>query len=150
MKSFGEEPPTEHHEVDAPIVPEAEIVIDFVRSSGPGGQNVNKTATKAQLRWCIGTSTAFTDEQKALIRHVAGNRLNLRDEIIMTAQTERSQPQNRTEVIAKLQALIREALTPKKERLDTEVSYGQKEKRRNEKQRTGERKRLRKRPDADV
>src|SRR5512135_1852674 len=80
---------------DPSTVPDNELDISFVRSSGPGGQNVNKTSTKAQLRWNVGRSGAFTDEQKAAIREAAGNRLTADDEILISAEAERSQPQNR-------------------------------------------------------
>jgi ribosome-associated protein len=127
-------------------VPENEIQIDFVRSSGPGGQKVNKTSSKAQLRWNVGASRAFTEEQKASIRAGAGNRLNNEDEIVLAAQTERSQFQNRDQVVQRLQDLVAEALSPKPERQPTEVSRSQKRQRLEEKRRIGDKKRDRKLP----
>jgi ribosome-associated protein len=106
---------------DPPSVPEHEFRIEFVRSSGPGGQNVNKTSSKAQLRWKVGKSQAFTEEQKALIRLAAGNRLNNEDEIVISDQTTREQPQNKAKAIERLQDLVAKALTPKKEREMTET-----------------------------
>lgn len=128
------------------FVPENEIELDFVRSSGPGGQNVNKTSSKAQLRWNVGRSRAFTDEQKAAIRQAAGNRLTSEDEIILSAQTERSQSQNRDEVVQRLQDLVAEALTPEKERKATKVSRTQKRARLEDKRRTSDKKSGRKPP----
>lgn len=136
----------EKKEDKLPVVPESEMNIDFVRSSGPGGQKVNKTSSKAQLRWRVGGSGAFTEEQKALIRAAAGNRLNSEDEIVLASQIERSQSQNRDEVIRRLQSLVAEALVPKKERLATEVSEEQKRRRGEEKQRNSERKEQRRPP----
>ncbi len=136
----------EKNEADPPAVPEGEISIDFVRSSGPGGQNVNKVSSKAQLRWQVGGSAAFTEEQKALIREAAGNRLNKEDEILLFEQSERSQQQNREAVVRRLQELVARALVPKKERKPTEVSRSERLKRLEEKRRAGERKRLRKPP----
>lgn len=137
------------HEREAPEiprVPESEIDIDFVRSSGPGGQKVNKTSSKAQLRWNVGESAGFTDAQKEAIRESAGNRLNGDDEIVLAAETERSQLQNRNAVIGRLQEIVTEALTPKKERRETRVSKTQKRKRLDDKRRTSEKKRRRKPP----
>lgn len=143
----GEGPPRrEERENDIPKVPESEIDIDFVRSSGPGGQKVNKTSSKAQLRWNVGESAGFTDTQKESIREAAGNRLNGDDEIVLAAETERSQLQNKSAVIERLREIVTEALTPKKERKETKVSRTQKKKRLDEKRRTSEKKRLRKSP----
>ena len=61
-----------------PVVPESELVFSFSRSSGPGGQNVNKTSTKVRLRWHVGRSGSFSEAQKSLIRQAAGSRLNRR------------------------------------------------------------------------
>lgn len=136
----------EKNENDPPAVPEGELQIDFVRSSGPGGQKVNKTSSKAQLRWHVGGSKAFTEEQKAAIRESAGNRLNGEDEIVLAAQTERSQFQNRDEVIERLQNLVAEALAPRKERRPTKVSHSEKQRRLEEKRHVADRKRDRKPP----
>lgn len=136
-------------EIPRPAVPEDEISIDFVRSSGPGGQKVNKTSSKAQLRWHVGGSAAFSDHQKELIRKAAGKRLNAEDEIVLSAEAERSQPQNREAVIARLQRLVRQALTPKKVRKPTKVSPAQKRKRLEDKRRQGEKKRQRRPPSGE-
>lgn len=129
-----------------PRVPEQEIRLEFVRSSGPGGQNVNKTSSKAQLRWHVGGSQTFTEEQKALIRTSAGNRLNGEDEIVLASQTTRSQARNRVEAIERLQNLVAKALMPMKKRRLTRVSRSQKRKRLEDKRRTAELKRTRKPP----
>lgn len=130
-------------------VPENEIDISFVRSSGPGGQNVNKTSTKAQLHWHVGRSAVFTDAQKAAIREAAGNRLTLNDEIVLSAESERSQLQNKEEVIGRLQDLVARALLPKKVRRPTKVSRSQRRKRLEDKGRTADKKRSRKPPQGD-
>ncbi|MBI4458038.1 aminoacyl-tRNA hydrolase [Candidatus Uhrbacteria bacterium] len=130
----------------SPTVPESEITVDFVRSSGPGGQKVNKTSSKAQLRWNVGASPAFTDEQKAMIRAAAGGRLNREDEIVLAAEAERSQFQNRGAVVARLQELVAVALTPKKTRRATKVSRAQKRQRLDAKRRHATKKTARKTP----
>ncbi|MEK9152738.1 MAG: alternative ribosome rescue aminoacyl-tRNA hydrolase ArfB [Patescibacteria group bacterium] len=117
-----------------------------MRSSGPGGQKVNKTSSKAQLRWNVDRSQAFTEEQKAAIRAAAGNRLNGEDEIVIAADTERSQFQNRDSVIERLQELAADALAPKKERRETKVSRAQKRQRLEEKRLNAKRKNERKPP----
>lgn len=127
-------------------IPESELRLDFSRSSGPGGQNVNKVSSKAQVRWRVGASQAFNDEQKALIRASAGKHLNKEDEIVLAAESERSQLQNKEEVIRRLNALIMLALTPKKKRKPTKVSRSQKRKRVEQKRIVADKKRNRKSP----
>jgi ribosome-associated protein len=100
-------------------VPESEIDLRFDRSSGPGGQNVNKTNTKASGKWNVGASSAFSKEEKVLIRKYAGNRLKAGDEIHIYSQQERSQLQNKNIVLDMFQELVRTALTPEKERIPT-------------------------------
>jgi ribosome-associated protein len=125
-------------------VPESEIKLDFVRSSGPGGQNVNKTSSKVQLRWHVGGSASFTEAQKAAIRTRAGRRLNAADEVVISAETERSQSQNRAEVVRRLQELVAAALTPRKTRKPTRVSKSQKRQRLDAKRQVAQKKRDRK------
>lgn len=132
-----------------PAVPESELRLDFVRSSGPGGQKVNKVSSKVRLRWRVGDSRAFTDGQKAAIRATAGNRLNAQDEIVLAAEAERSQLQNREEVIRRLQELVAIALTPRKKRKPTKVSRSQKRRRLDDKRIAGDRKQSRKPPRGD-
>ncbi len=127
-------------------VPESEIEISFVRSSGPGGQNVNKTSTKAQLRWHVGRSAAFTEEQKAAIRAAAGHQLNADDEIVVSAESERSQVQNRDAAVVRLQGLVAQALAPRKARKATKVSRAEKRKRLEAKSRQSEKKSARRAP----
>lgn len=100
-------------------IPEAEIAIAFARGSGPGGQNVNKTETKVEARWHVGTSTSVTDDEKMLLRLALGNRLTVGDELIVTASEERSQEQNRVRAVKRLQDIVHRALTPAKRRIAT-------------------------------
>ena len=102
-------------------IPEQEITVSFVRSSGPGGQNVNKTSTKAQLRWNIGSSLVFTNEEKAWLRQKLANRLTKDDDIILSIEDQRSQSQNKERAISLLQDLVDEALTPEKPRIPTKI-----------------------------
>ena len=98
-------------------IPENELNITFARSSGKGGQNVNKTSTKVILHWPVGKSLVLTDEEKARVREKLANRINNEDELVLMSEEERSQPQNREIAIARLQFLVTQALrVPKKRR----------------------------------
>ncbi|MBI5230477.1 MAG: aminoacyl-tRNA hydrolase [Candidatus Magasanikbacteria bacterium] len=101
------------------MIPYDEIHLDFVRASGPGGQNVNKTATKAQLRWRVGVSRAFSSQEKERIRARLQNRINNNDEVVLSSSAERSQAQNKTTVVKQLQLLVRRALVIPKKRAAT-------------------------------
>ncbi len=98
-------------------IPENELNISFARSSGKGGQNVNKTSTKVIVHWLVGKSVVLTDEEKARVREKLANRINNEDELVLMSEEERSQPQNREIAIARLQELVAGALhVPKKRR----------------------------------
>jgi ribosome-associated protein len=127
-------------------VPEREISVEYARSSGPGGQNVNKRDTKAVLRWNVGASSAFSEEEKAKIREFAGKRLNAEDQLVLSADQERSQAQNRDSAVARLQNIVRSALEPEKERRPTKPTRASKERRIDEKRRQGLKKRERRFP----
>lgn len=124
-------------------IPESELRIETARSGGPGGQNVNKVASKVQLRWCVGASAVLNEEEKDRVRTELSNRLNAQDEIMIDVDEERSQAQNRDIAIARLHALVRDALKPKKVRRATKPTRASKEKRLEEKRRVSERKKIR-------
>jgi ribosome-associated protein len=138
----------ERRNAESPV-PENEMEFDTARSSGKGGQNVNKRDTKVVLDWNVGASSAFSDEEKALIREYARNRLNGEDVIVLYCQTERSQLQNKHRVVEMLQELVREALIPEKERKATKPTYGSKQRRMDDKSRTSRRKEGRRAVDRD-
>ncbi len=129
---------------DPRSVPESELQLEFVRSSGKGGQNVNKVSTKAQLHWNLEQSAAFTPEEKDLIRHYLANRINDEDEVFLTSQETRSQDQNRALVIEMLNRLVTEALTPRVARIATKPTFASRERRLETKKHQAEKKRLRK------
>ena len=98
-------------------IPFFELNITFARSSGAGGQNVNKTSTKAIVHWSVGKSRVFSEVEKAVIRLKLKNKLNNNDEIVLMSEEERSQAQNRARVVSRLQTLVARALrVPKKRR----------------------------------
>jgi ribosome-associated protein len=98
-------------------IPASEIKVSFTRSSGAGGQNVNKTATKVIAHWPVGRSDILTSEEKARVRAKLVNRINSCDEVVISSEEERSQAQNRALVALRLQTLVaRAAQMPKKRR----------------------------------
>lgn len=120
------------------LIPEKEIEIKFVRSSGPGGQNVNRRATKAQLRWNINKSQTFNEEQKKQIYRQFPSLITKNGDIIIESQEERFQEQNKEIVIQKLNNFINKALKKKKKRIQTKPSKAAKERRLIEKRRKSE------------
>lgn len=126
------------------MIPFDEIHIDFVRASGPGGQNVNKTATKAQLRWRIGASRVFSSQEKEHIRARLQSRVNNNDEIVLSSSAERSQAQNKETVVKRLQQLVRRALVIPKKRTATRPTRAAKARRLDTKKHISTLKKLRK------
>lgn len=106
-----------------------EIQIDCVRSSGAGGQNVNKLSTKVKLRWRLDNSNIFSFEEKKLIKMYLKNRLTKEGDIIFESQEERSQFQNKEKVIERFKKFVGDALIPEKERVPTKPTRSSKEKR---------------------
>src|SRR5215469_16071451 len=125
-----------------------EISETFVRASGPGGQNVNKVASAAQLRFDLRGSPSLPEPIKARVARLAGHRLTQDGVIVITAQRFRSQERNREDARARLTALIRRAVEPPKPRRKTRPSAAQREQRLTTKARRGALK-ARRRPVAD-
>lgn len=128
-------------------VPEREIEVTYARSSGPGGQNVNKRSTKAIITWNVRESSAYTGDEMALIEAGLANRINKQGEVVIHADTTRSREQNRAAAIETLQRLVREALTPEAERIPTKPSRAVKKRRLEEKRIHSAKKRERGRKD---
>jgi len=110
-------------------LPEQEIALSFIRASGPGGQNVNKVASAAQLRFDAAGSPSLPDAVKARLLRLAGSRATQDGVIVITAQRFRSQERNRDDAIARLAALIRRAAEPAKPRRKTAPSGAQRRER---------------------
>lgn len=120
-----------------------ELAFEFVRSSGPGGQNVNKVATAVQLRLDLNRTTALPEAAKQRLARLAGRRQTADGILMIEARRYRTQEQNRADAIARLDELIRRALQEPKRRLPTRASASSHEKRIRAKKRKGEIKRSR-------
>ncbi len=114
------------------------------RSSGAGGQNVNKVNTRMELRYKIATSVKLTEEEKALLLEKLSGRINSEQELILVSQTERTQAGNKDKVTEKFYLLLARALTPRKPRRATRPTLASKEKRLDEKKLISEKKQRRK------
>ncbi|MBE7533722.1 MAG: aminoacyl-tRNA hydrolase [Chloroflexi bacterium] len=124
-------------------IPLAEIEFRFSGSSGPGGQHVNKTATKATLLFDVATSPNLTEEQRATIMEKLANRIDSDGVLHIQAQSARSQFQNRELALTRFQTLLAQALQPAKPRKKTRPSRTAVEKRLTEKRKQSEKKRER-------
>lgn len=93
-------------------IDEKEIEESFIRSSGPGGQNVNKLSTAVQLRFDARRSPSLPDDVSVRLQKLAGSRLTLDGVIVIVAQTHRSQERNRADALERLVEMIREAAKP--------------------------------------
>jgi ribosome-associated protein len=122
----------------------SELGFSTSRSSGPGGQNVNKVNSKVTLKWIINDSRILDPAQKELITQKLYSRITQNGTLILTAQDARSQIQNKAEVIAKLDALLKKAFTPRKARKPTKPGKAAKQKRLNSKKQNSEKKQRRK------
>ena len=116
-------------------VPAAELSYTASRASGPGGQHVNTTDSRIQIRWNLEASTVFTEVQKNRLRTALRTRLTEAGDILLACDSQRSQRRNREEVTQRLAALIREGLVPPTPRRKTRPSRASKERRLDEKKR---------------
>ena len=122
---------------------EAELKLDFVRSSGPGGQNVNKVATAVQLRFDVRRSNSLREEVRQRLIRIAGKRVNKEGVLLIDARRFRTQERNRQDAVERLIQWIRRAAEKPKKRIKTKPSAGSRERRLEGKRQRSETKRLR-------
>jgi len=126
------------------VIDEKDLIYDFIHSSGPGGQNVNKVATAVQLRFDVQHTTSLPEEVKDRLVKLAGSRLTGQGEIIIEAKRYRSQVKNREDATRRLLTLITQASEKPKVRRKTRPSVSAKAARVSEKKRRGVTKKIRK------
>jgi ribosome-associated protein len=119
------------------VIPDEELEWRFIRSSGPGGQNVNKVASAAQLRFLLPHNTSLPVTVRNRLRRLAGQKLVDDGTILFKSMSERSQEQNRRAAQARLEALIRAAMVEPKIRKKTRPTKGSMERRIESKKRRG-------------
>jgi ribosome-associated protein len=118
-------------------IDENDIDIAFVRASGPGGQNVNKLATAAQLRFDI-SKAALPDDARARLIRLAGQRMTKDGVIVIHAQRFRTQERNRADAIDRLLELLKDSLVRPTPRRPTKPTFGSKQRRLEGKKRRGD------------
>jgi ribosome-associated protein len=119
-------------------VPPSALRLQYARSSGPGGQNVNKVNTKAELWVTVAALVGLTDGARARLLAMAGSRLTLAGQIHIAADNRRSQEMNRAEAFDRLRELVVQAMVEPKRRIKRKVSKGAKRRRLDAKKRRGE------------
>ena len=121
-------------------IPLSEVEFTFVRSSGPGGQNVNKVSSKAVMRWSLAGSTDIPDEAKERFAALFPSYLTDDGEVILTGQRFRDAPKNREDCLEKLRSMLTSALKKPKKRIPTKPTRGSIERRLAGKSRLSEKK----------
>jgi ribosome-associated protein len=130
-------------------IPLEEFAFTFVRSSGPGGQNVNKVNTKAVLRWAINTSPSLPEPVRQRFLAQFGTRVTNDGELVLSSQRFRDQSQNQRDCLDKLREMLAAVAVPPKRRRKTKPTHGSVVRRRNEKRANSQKKQNRRAPGAE-
>ena len=130
-------------------IPENEVTVSFIRASGPGGQNVNKVATAAQLRFDVANSPTLSDDLKTRLIKLAGKRMTADGILVIEAKRFRTQERNRDDAVERLIKLIRRAAQKPKKRRKTKPTAASRERRLQQKGRRSQIKYLRRSPRTD-
>jgi ribosome-associated protein len=129
-------------------IPDAEVEMRASRSGGPGGQSVNTSDSKVELRWDVAGTSALSEAQRARVLERLGHRITDDGVLLLRSSEHKSQHRNREAAIARLRSLVAEAVEPPKRRRPTRRSKGANERRIRSKKQRGEIKRLRRNPPA--
>jgi ribosome-associated protein len=130
-------------------IPDDELTLTATRSSGPGGQHVNKVSTQIVLEFDVDGSPSLTETQKRRIHEHLATRITLDGRLRLRCQRHRSQAANRREVVERFVALLQQALKPRARRVKTRVSRTERARRLESKRKRSEQKRRRRRPGQD-
>ena len=134
---------------DRVALEEAELIEQFVRAPGPGGQNVNKLSSAVQLRFDVIGSPSLPEDVRARLKRLAGRRLTTEGVLIIDAHRHRTQARNREDARERLFELIRKATVAPKPRRATKPTLASRRRRLEEKRKRGEVKRARRRSEGD-
>ncbi len=130
-------------------IPASQLSVSFARSSGPGGQNVNKVNSKVTLRWQIRDQPLISRAWRERFLQRFGTRVNVRGELVISSERYRDQPRNLEDCREKLAEMLRQVASSPTVRKKTKPTQGSKRRRLDAKKRQGEKKRLRGRPSMD-
>jgi len=130
-------------------IPLRELHFTFVRSSGPGGQNVNKVNTKATMRWAVVGSPSLPEAVRGRFLSKYGRRITKEGDILVTSQRFRDRGRNVADCLAKLRDMVAEVATAPKRRRPTAPGRAAKARRRKEKEAVSRRKQMRRKPASD-
>ena len=128
------------------VVPGSELSLSFARSGGPGGQHVNKTATKVVLRWNARGSSALSEEDLRWLEKRLEKRLTTDGDLLVTVETHRDQKRNIEVALSRFEAMVRMAIRRPVPRKKTKPSRAARQRRLDEKKRRSARKQERRRP----
>lgn len=125
----------------------SELTFQTSRSSGAGGQHVNKVNTRVELRFPLTESATLNANQKQILMHKLANRINARGELIIASEATRSQSRNKEDSVERFFELLSGALKPTKKRIATKPSYQSRKARLESKRRNSTKKQFRQKPD---
>jgi ribosome-associated protein len=134
---------------DEVAIDEAELRFEFARSSGPGGQNVNKVETKVRLLFDLGKSRSLSPEQRTRIEEQLATRITKEGVLHVTSQRHRSREANRRATVERFAELLADALKEEEPRVQTRTPKSQRKRRLESKRRRSQKKALRSRPGED-